>query len=210
MAIDAVTRLAGTVDVHVPTVSLSQQSHSETMCHPGDNSKSPMVAISTVIPTPDLTVCVCGPPSRHSIPVRSTLTTGVHLGWQVVPSARIEALMQHYQPAGFSEAVSRLAAAPRKPSTNHMYNDRWLRFAYWAVGQGIDSLGPTAAQIATFLYSLFNTHGQSPQTSKGYRTCLASVLNRMGKATVIQDRIISDNMISSMELQRSRIMPVLP
>ena len=29
------TRLAGMVDVHVPTISCVLQSHSETMCHPG-------------------------------------------------------------------------------------------------------------------------------------------------------------------------------
>ena len=43
--------------------------------------------------------------------------------------------------------VSRLAAAPRWPSTNGIYNDRWQRFAYWATGQGFDLLGPTAVQI---------------------------------------------------------------
>ena len=78
-------------------------------------------------------------------------------------------LVQQYQAAGFSEEVSRLVAAPRRPSTNCM----WLCFAHWAAGQGIDPLGPTAAQIATFLYSLFDTPGLSPQTIKGYRTCLA-------------------------------------
>ena len=30
---------------------------------------------------------------------------------------------------------------------------------YWAAEQGIDLLGPTAAQIVTFLFSLFKTHG---------------------------------------------------
>ena len=39
---------------------------------------------------------------------------------------------------------------PRRPSTNRMYDDRWLRFARWAAGQGFDPLDPTAAQIASF------------------------------------------------------------
>ena len=60
-----------------------------------------------------------------------------------------------------------------------------------------------------FLYSLFDTHGLSPQTIKGYRTCLGSVLNRTGKAKVVLHKTISD-MITSMELQRPRITPVLP
>ena len=75
--------------------------------------------------------------------------------------------------------------------------------------EGFDPLSPTAAQIATFLYSLFNTQGLSPQTAKGYNTCLGSVLNRTGKAKVVQHKTISD-MIASMELQRPRVTPVLP
>ena len=63
----------------------------------------------------------------------------------------------------------------RRPSTNRMYNDRWLRFARWATGQGFDPLDPTAAQIASFLFTLFDTHGLSPQTVKGYRTCLGLI-----------------------------------
>ena len=65
---------------------------------------------------------------------------------KVVPSARMEALMRHYKASGISEEVSRLAAAPRRPSTNRMYDDRWLRFAQWAAGQGFDPLDPTAAR----------------------------------------------------------------
>ena len=86
-----------------------------------------------------------------------------------------------------------------------MYN----RFTRWAAGQGFDPLGPTAAQIASFLYDLFDTHGLSPQTIKGNRTCIGSVLNRTGKAKVVLHRTISD-MIASMELQRPRTTPVLP
>ena len=82
-------------------------------------------------------------------------------------------------------------------------------FARWAAGQGFDPLDPTAAQIASFLFTLFDTHGLSPQTVKGYRTCLGSVLNRTGKANVVLHRTISD-MIASMELQRPRVTPVLP
>ena len=75
--------------------------------------------------------------------------------------------------------------------------------------EGFDLLSPTAAQIAAFLYSLFNTNGLSPQTVKGYRTCLGLVLNGTGKAKVVQHKTIS-NMIVSTELQRPRVTPVLP
>ena len=112
--------------------------------------------------------------------------------------------MQHYQAAGFSKEVSKLAAASRRPCTNRMYDDRWLHFANWATGKGFDPLDPTAAQIAAFLYELFDTHGLiglSPQTIKGYRSCLVSA--------AVQAKIISD-MIMSMKLQRPTLTPVLP
>ena len=85
---------------------------------------------------------------------------------KVIPSARMEALMQHYQAAGFSEEVSRLALPPSRPSTNRMYYDMLLRFTHWAAGQGIDLLGPTASQTASLSISFSDTHDLSPQTVK--------------------------------------------
>ena len=207
----SVSGLAGEVDVHVSSIPSAQQSHSEVPVHPGGrgNSHSPLVAESIVISTP--TSSLCGTPPGLSLPSRSSLPAGseVCLGRKVLPSARMEALMRHYKAAGFSDEVSRLTAAPRRPSTNRMYDNQWLRFTRWAAGQGFDPLDPTAAQIASFLFTLFDTHGLSPQTVKGYRTCLGSVLNQTGKAKVVLHKTISD-MIASMELQRPRVTPVLP
>ena len=96
-----VTRLAGTVDVQVSAVSLSQQSHSEAQDDPGGRgeTRSPLVVVTTMVST--VTTTVCGPPSILSVPSRPTVTTGICLERQVVPSAHMEALMQHYQAAGF-------------------------------------------------------------------------------------------------------------
>ena len=101
----SVTELAGKVDVHVSTVSPTKQSHSETWVHSGGrgNTNSPLVAVTAVVSTP--APSVCGPPSHHSLPPGPNVTTGVCLGWQVIPSALMEALMQHYQAAEFSKEV---------------------------------------------------------------------------------------------------------
>ena len=107
------------------------------------------------------------------------------------------------------EEVSRLTAVPKRPSTYRVYDDRWLHFTHWAAGQGIDPLGPTAAQIAAFLYYLFDTKGLSPQSIKGYRSCLDSVLSRTGMAAAVQTKTMSD-IFKSMELQRPRMTPVPP
>ena len=120
------------------------------------------MAITTVVSTS--TPSECGPPSHHSVPPLPTVTTGVCLGQQVVTYARMEALMQHFKAAGSSEDVSRLAAAPKRPSTDCMTTSRC---ASLTGPQDKEFLpGPTTAQIAAFLYYLFETHGLSPQLSK--------------------------------------------
>ena len=205
----SVSRLAGEVSVHVSTLSPAQQGRAEVTVHSSGrgDSCSPLVAVSTVVPTP--TTSLCGTPVDSPIPSRSSVPAGpeVHLRRKVIPSARMEALMRHYKAAGFSDEVSR--RSPRRPSTNRMYDDRWCCFTRWAAGQGVDPLNPTAAQVASFIFDLFDTHGLSPRTIKGYRTCIGSVLNRTGKTRVVLHRTISD-MIASMELQRPRATPVLP
>ena len=127
---------------------------------------------------------MCGP-----ILLRPTVTTGIisraasrsistqRWSHAALPSSRI------------SKEVSKLTAAPRRPSTNRMYDNRWLRFANWATRKGIDPLGPTAAQIAAFLYELFDTHGLLP--IKGYKSCSTSVLSHTGKAVTVQAENIS-------------------
>ena len=214
LAVDALSQdWQGRSTYMFPPFPLLSKVNAEASIHSGGrgNSSSPLVANSIVVSTS--TTSLCGTPPSSPLPSGSSVPAGpeVRLGRKVVPSARMEALMRHYKAAGFSEEVSRLTAAPRRPSTNRvpMYDDRWLRFARWAAGQGFDPLDPTAAQIASFLFTLFDTHGLSPQTVKGYRTCLGSVRNCTGKAKVVLHKTISD-MIASMELQRPRITPVLP
>ena len=63
--------------------------------------------------------------------------------------------------------------------------------------------------MGRFLYYPFDTHGLSPQTIKGYRSCLASVLSRTSNAAAVQSKTISD-MITSIDLKKPRMTPVLP
>ena len=97
----SVTRLAGEVDKYVFTVSPAQQSHSETKNHSEGRSDtySPLVAITTVVPTS--TMSVCGQ-SSSIIPYRWDLLSLQEYVSAGIPSAGMEALMQHYQAAGFS------------------------------------------------------------------------------------------------------------
>ena len=47
-----------------------------------------------------------------------------------------------------------------------MYEKWSLHFAGWATKQGIDSLGPTATQVAAFLLSLSRDYGPASQVVK--------------------------------------------
>ena len=113
----SVTRLAGEVDVHVSTFPLlSKVIQKLRTTQEGEVILiAPLVAITTVVFTPTMPVCV--PPSILSVSPRPSVTTWICLKRQVVPSACMEALMQHYQVAGFSKKVSRLAAASNKMYT---------------------------------------------------------------------------------------------
>ena len=84
------------------------------------DTHSPLVAVTTLVST--LTTSVCGPPTFLSVPPRPTATTGICLGRQVISSARMEALMQHYQAAGISREISQQFL--EKLSPNKMYDDR--------------------------------------------------------------------------------------
>ena len=157
-----VTGLAGEVNVHVSTISPAQQSHSEAQDHPdgrGDTHR-PLVAVTTMVSTPAMIECgspatILSVPQRDLLSQQGYISSGklYHLhAWRLLCSTTKQ---QDFQ--------ERFAAAPtcRRPSTNRMYNDRWLRFTTWATGRGFD------------------------QTIKGYRSCLASVLSCTGRVAEV-------------------------
>ena len=98
----SVTGMAGEVDVHVSTIPLLNKVI-QKLCE--------IILMAPWWPSqvwfPHL-LCMCGPPSHHSILPEPPVTTEICLGQQVAPSAHLEARMQHYQAAGFSEEVSML------------------------------------------------------------------------------------------------------
>ena len=91
----SVSGLAGEVNVRVSPIPPAQQSHAEASVDSGGggNSRSPLVAVSVLVPTS--TMSLCGTPSSSPLPSGSSVPAGpeVHLRWKVVPSARMEALM---------------------------------------------------------------------------------------------------------------------
>ena len=163
----SVSRLAGEVNVHVSPILSAQQSHSEAPVHPDGrgNSHSPLVAESVVVSTP--TLSLCGTPSSLSLPSTSSVPAGseVCLGQK---SYHLHAWMlscdtikqQVFQTR--SLGLQQLLEGPQPIACTTIGG-----FARWAAGQGFDPLDPTAAQIASFLFTLFDTHGLSPPNCEG-------------------------------------------
>ena len=147
----SITRLAGEVDVHVLTLSPAQQSHSEAQDHPGGE----VILIARLVASQPwfphlLHLYVDHPLLFHSYTPGPTITTGICLGRQVIPSAHMDAPRSTSKQHSFQ---MRSLDSPQllKGPIQTMYDDRWLCFTHWAAGQGIDPLYPTAAQIAAFL-----------------------------------------------------------
>jgi hypothetical protein len=119
----------------------------------------------------------------------------------------MEVVAQHLQAEGFSAEVASVAAAPRRASTGRLYDGRWRTFVQWAEGQGIDPLTPTAPQLALFLHHLRSDRDLDPQTVKGYRTSLASVLLPLGMSDAINSPVLSQ-LLKGMEITKPRRSPV--
>ena len=120
-----VTGLAGEVNVHVSTVSPAQQSHSENQDHPDGrvDTHRPLVAITTVVSSP--ATIECGSPATIlSVPQRPFVTTGLYCKRQVIPSARMEALMQHYQAAACSVMYILVARGLHPPLLGSPFSKR--------------------------------------------------------------------------------------
>ena len=86
----------------------------------------------------------------------------------------------------------------------------WSIYKVYTLGDE-DNYCSKSERVITRLLPLYNfdTQGLSPQSIKGYRSCLASVLSHKGMAAAVQAKTMSV-MLMSMELQRPRMTPVLP
>ena len=123
----SVSRLAGEVNVLVSPIPPAQQSHAEASINSGGggNSRSPLVAISSWFPHL-LHLCVEHPlvlPYRRDLlsqQYQKYISDGKSYHLHVWRLSCDTIKQQAFQ------TRSRLAVAPRRPSTNCMYDDRWL------------------------------------------------------------------------------------
>jgi hypothetical protein len=116
---------------------------------------------------------------------------------------------EHLQNTGFSEEIASIAAAPRRSSTNRLYDGRWNIYTAWAKEQGINPFNPTAPQLAKFLHHLCTVKGLDPQTVKGYRTTISSVLIPLGVSEAINSPVLSQ-LLKGLEIAQPRKSFVIP
>ena len=117
----------------------------------------------------------------------------------------MKALMPNFQAAGFSDQFLRLAAAQEKLNT---MTDGFASLA----GPGnkeLFQLVPQPLKLPLSCSPSLRPMGSGLKRSKGYTSCVASVLSCTGKGEAFQVRIMSD-MISSMELEKPKPTLVLP
>ena len=92
----------------------------------------------------------------------------------------MEALLQQLEVKGFSEKSLGFQQHLGDPlQTESMTTDGFALLTE----QGFDLLNPIATQKAYFLNLLFQNYGLAPQTVKGYRPSLVSVLDRTVKGS---------------------------
>ena len=152
----SVSGLAGEVNVNVSSIQSAQQSNSEAPVHPGgrSNSRSGLVAETVVVSTPTL----CGYPPVLSLPSRSCVPAGseVHDVWDGKSYHRhtwrlsCDTIKQQ----AFQTRSLGSPQPLRGPQPIACATIGGFAFARWAAGQGFDPLDPTAAQIASFLFTL--------------------------------------------------------
>ena len=172
------------MNVHVSTVPYAQQSHSETKCNPGSRSDTDSSLLTNTAVVTPLQLCVDHP--------------------LFLPYPRDLLSQQGQRFTSDGKSYHLLAWS----LSCNIIKQQDFRMRSVSLPLHLGDPQPIAHMTTDGFASLsFDTHGLSPQTVKGYRTCLGSVLIRMGKAKVVQH--ISD-MTSSMELQRPRVTPVLP
>jgi hypothetical protein len=188
------------MDVYVSSISNTKYGNTETTNNSGggNHNDSPTLTISNMVPT--ITENVCGTSITTSTTTRSTESTDKSIPQrQPIPSASMEIVAKHLQATGFSEEVASIAAAPRRASTNRLYDGRWRIISEWAHDNGVYSFNPTAPQLANFLHFLWSVKELDPRTIKGDRTTLASVLIPLGVSDAINSPVLSQ-LLKCMEI----------
>ena len=119
-------------------------------------------------------------------------------------SSHVETVRHFAGEWGVSGAVARQLASCYRPSSQRLYQHRWLACRRWCRSKGHTVSSPSAAKIADFLLFLRWVKGLSVSAVKGFRSMLTSVFKY--RLPELSDHFLLSDLIRSFELER----PVRP
>ena len=159
------------------TGSTTEMSYSQHDTVPGGSS----LAGETVVPRPSVSTDRPAAPTANMADVTETTELRpISQQSSNVPSSRLETIQQHMETAGFSTQVSEAVSKSVRPSTSSLYDFKWQRFQQWRVRERRDKQPVSIPMVADFLLYLRLKQGLRHNTLEGYRSALASVLDKQG------------------------------
>ena len=114
-------------------------------------------------------------------------------------SSRLETIKCNMETAGFSTQVSEAVSQSIRPSTSSLYDFQWKRFQRWRIREQLEDQTVTNPMVADFLCHLRIEQSLRHNILEGYRSTLASVLDKQG-LNVGSDPILHD-LLRSFELK---------
>ena len=87
---------------------------------------------------------------------------------------------EQLQEQGFSTEVAEIIAAPQRPSTRAIYQEKWSLFEKWCRENLVDVSKPSVKQVSNFFMHLFQDLNRRPSTIDGYRTVILDALGPAG------------------------------
>ena len=118
----------------------------------------------------------------------------------VAGSSSVETVRRFAREWGVSGAVARQLANCHRPSSQRLYQHRWLVYRWWCRSKGHTVSSPSLAKINDFLLFLRRVKGLSVSAVKGFRSMLTSVFKyRMPE---LSDHFLLRDLICSFELER--------
>ena len=159
------------------TGSTSEMPYSQHDTVPGGSS----LAGETVVPRPPVSTDRPAAPTANMADVtEATELRSISQQSSNVQSSRLETIQQHMETAGFSAQVSEAVSKSVRPSTSSLYDFKWQRFQQWRVRERRDKQPVSIPMVADFLLYLRLKQKLRHNTLEGYRSALASVLDKQG------------------------------
>ena len=154
---------------------------------------SPSLASPTVVPG-------SSPPIPHTSSQasnRSPITTSTEVRHPTrkprdARPPRLAAVRQSLSALGVSPQVADLISKSHRPGTQAAYASHWATWLEWCNRNTINSLDPSAVDLANFLGFLITEKGLSPSSVSAHRSAVSSTIRQMGGPSLSDCPLLRD------------------